>query len=66
MIEMRWLTRPHPDHPGTQEVLQYRQTFDATVRAGGPGTWDRDTISLTADYQWSEWKDVPKVWGVKE
>jgi hypothetical protein len=38
--------------------LQYRQKIDVTVRAG---IWPADDIVRTANYQWSEWKDVPEV-----
>lgn len=55
MIEMRWYV-PADGH----RVLQYRQKIDTTVRAGGAGTWDAASIARTADYQWSEWKDVPE------
>ena len=59
MIEMRWLVRPGWDGP--ERVLQYRQQIDITVRAGGAGTWDNASIAQTANYQWSEWLDVPEI-----
>ena len=59
MIEMRWLVRPGWDGP--ERVLQYRQQIDITVRAGGAGTWDNTSIAQTANYQWSEWLDVPEI-----
>lgn len=54
MIEMRWYVPVVGD-----KVLQYRQTVDVTVRAGGAGTWDTNSIAQTANIQWSPWKDVP-------
>ena len=59
MIEMRWLVRPGWDGP--ERVLQYRQQIDVTVRAGGAGTWDTASIARTANWQWSDWRDVPEV-----
>ena len=59
MMEMRWLVRPGWDGP--ERVLQYRQQIDITVRAGGAGTWDNTSIARTANYQWSEWLDVPEI-----
>lgn len=60
MIEMRWLVRL-----GTgvhrEQVLQYRQMIDTTIRAGGAGTWDTASIARTANMQWSDWRDVPVV-----
>ena len=50
MIEMRWYV-PNDGN----KVLQYRQQYDATMRAG---MWkDERTVNL----QWSEWRDVPLV-----
>lgn len=43
----------------TKQKLQYRQKIDTTIRAGGAGTWDADSLARTANYQWSEWRDVP-------
>lgn len=56
MIEMRWYV-PNDGN----KVLQYRQQIDVTVRAGGAGTWDSDSIARTANIQWSPWTDVPLV-----
>lgn len=50
MIEMRWLVPVEGER-----VLQYRQQYDATIRAG---MW---TDERPANLQWSEWKDVPEV-----
>ena len=76
MVELRWLTRHiepsvtevkefpyYGRDPGTRTVtvLQYRQRIDTTIRAGGPGTWDNAAIERTANYQWSDWHDVPTV-----
>ena len=61
MLEMRWYTRQHATSTGQQEVLQYRQQIDVTVRAGGAGTWDSEVMARTANWQWSEWQDVPRV-----
>lgn len=56
MIEMRWYVPVDGN-----KVLQYRQMIDVTVRAGGAGTWDQASLARTANYQWSEWRDVPEV-----
>ena len=69
MIEMRWLTRDSKldiseDHIpcyAKERVLQYRQKIDITVRAGGAGTWDNESLARTATMQWSDWRDVPEV-----
>lgn len=75
MIEMRWVCTTEVEtvpfdfardtiggKPRTQTVvkktLQYRQKVDVTVRAG---IWPADDIVRTANYQWSEWKDVPEI-----
>lgn len=50
MIELRWYTPA-----GGTKVLQYRQQYDATIRAG---MW---VDERPADLQWSNWKDVPEV-----
>lgn len=47
---MRWLVPVEG-----AKVLQYRQQYDATIRAG---MWaDERPVNL----QWSEWRDVPVV-----
>jgi len=56
MFELRWHIRPGWDGP--EKVLQFRAKQDVAVRAG---MWDKESIERTAVYQWSEWKDVPKV-----
>lgn len=53
MIEMRWLV--NNDH---SRRLQYRQKIDTTIRAG---MWSNMKILETADYQWSDWRDIPEV-----
>ncbi len=76
MIEMRWIVeereqpippadlmnyplgKPYPVGIVRNKKLQYRQMIDVTVRAG---IWPADDIVRTANYQWSEWKDVPEV-----
>jgi len=76
MIEMRWIVeereqpippadlmnwplgKPYPVGIVRTKKLQYRQKIDVTVRAG---MWDNNGIAQTANYQWSEWKDVPEV-----
>ena len=53
MIEMRWYV------PNVGEkVLQYRQQYDATVRAG-PATGGVFGLPDFVNMQWSEWKTVP-------
>ena len=54
MIEMRWYVPVDGN-----KVLQYRQQIDVTIRAGGAGTWDTNSLAQTANWQWSEWKTVP-------
>jgi hypothetical protein len=43
----------------TKQKLQYRQKVDVTVRAAAAGMWDNESLAKTANYQWSEWQDVP-------
>jgi len=53
VIEMRWLVPVEGE-----QKLQYRQQIDVTVRAG---QWDAASVAQTANWQWSEWRDVPLV-----
>ncbi len=53
MIELRWLVPVEGE-----QKLQYRQQIDVTVRAG---QWDAASVAQTANWQWSEWRDVPLV-----
>lgn len=55
MIEMRWYVPVEGE-----KKLQYRQQYDATIRAYSPNliTWPHEPA---ANMQWSEWKDVPVV-----
>jgi hypothetical protein len=41
--------------------LQYRVKYNTTVYAGMPT--EREKLE-TANYQWSEWMDVPEVWDI--
>ncbi len=54
MIELRWFVPVEGN-----KVLQYRQQYDATIRAGMPNmiTWPHTTTNM----QWSEWREVPLV-----
>ena len=54
MVNLRLLVKPNG-----KEVLQYRQKYDTTVRAG---MFDPIETLKTANYQWSEWMDVPVVY----
>ena len=56
MVELRWYVPVEGE-----KVLQYRQKVDTTVRAGGPGVWSTEMTDLTANMQWSPWRDVPVV-----
>jgi hypothetical protein len=47
----------------TKRKLQYRQKVDMTVRAAAAGMWDNNSLAQTANYQWSDWRDVPEVVG---
>ena len=64
MVQLRWykvsqtLRGSELDHT---KKLQYRQKIDTTVRAG---MWSNMKIIETANYQWTEWQDVPEVWDV--
>lgn len=75
MMEMRWLEyqeeevivpanheiqfgKPFERGMVTKRKLQYRQKIDTTIRAG---MWDEKGIAQTANYQWSEWRDVQVV-----
>lgn len=53
MVNLRWVVKPHGER-----VLQYRQKYDTTVRAGMFNALEE---LKTANYQWSEWMDVPVV-----
>lgn len=53
MMQMRWF-----ESCGVK-TLQYRQKIDMTVRAGL--NWTPDQLASTANYQWTEWTDVPTV-----
>lgn len=50
MMEMRWYVPV-----SGEKVLQYRQQYDATIRAG---MWAEERVT---NMQWSEWKDVPVI-----
>lgn len=52
MMEMRWLVK------NSERVLQYRQKVDTTARAG---MWPNEQIVHTANWQWTDWHDVPEV-----
>lgn len=54
MVELRWLI----NNDGSRR-LQYRQQVDTTIRAG---LWANEDVVKTANYQWSDWSDVPEVW----
>lgn len=59
MIELRWITRKPANYStGWERVLQYRQKVDTTIRAG---LWIEIDKMKDANYQWSEWIDVPEV-----
>ena len=53
MIQMRWYSTDNK-----LETLQFRQLYDTTVYAGNPTPEQK---LMYANYQWSEWTDVPKV-----
>jgi hypothetical protein len=55
MVNLRLLVKPNG-----KEVLQYRQKYDTTVRAGM--NFDPVETLKTANYQWSEWMNVPVVY----
>lgn len=67
MIEMRWLTTWDEDKEqkriSSKRKLQYRQKIDTTIRAG---MWSNMKIVETANYQWSEWHDVPEIGEIYE
>jgi hypothetical protein len=56
MVELRWLIRAGWDGP--EKVLQARYKRDVTVWAGTP---TQEQIRAMANYQWTEWIDVPEV-----
>lgn len=53
MIELRWYSTDNKSR-----TLQYRQRIDTTIRAG---MWSNEDLARTANYQWSDWADVPEV-----
>lgn len=55
MIQMRWYKT------NSSKTLQYRVKYNATIYAGMP---TEEQKLKTANYQWSEWMNVPEVWNV--
>ncbi len=55
MVQMRWYKT------NSSKTLQYRVKYNTTVYAGMPT--EREKLE-TANYQWSEWMDVPEVWDI--
>ena len=53
MIELRWYSTDNKP-----KTLQYRLRIDTTVRAG---MWKNEDIVKTANYQWTQWMDVPEI-----
>jgi len=53
MIQMRWYSSSN-----VQRKLQYRVKYNTTIYAGMPTEEEK---LKTANYQWSEWMDVPHV-----
>ena len=53
MIELRWFVPVEGE-----KKLQYRQQYDATIRALPAGA---PFITGSANMQWSDWRDVPLV-----
>jgi hypothetical protein len=52
---MRWYKT------NSSKTLQYRVKYDTTIYAGMP---TEEQKLKTANYQWSEWMNVPEVWDV--
>ena len=55
MVQMRWYKT------NSSKTLQYRLKYDTTIYAGMP---TEEQKLKTANYQWSEWMNVPEVWDV--
>ena len=55
MVQMRWYKT------NSSKTLQYRVKYNTTIYAGMP---TEEQKLKTANYQWSEWMDVPEVWDV--
>ncbi len=55
MVQMRWYKT------NSSKTLQYRVKYNTTVYAGMPT--EKEKLE-TANYQWSEWMNVPEVWDV--
>lgn len=55
MIQLRWLVATGPE-----PKLQYRQQYNTTIYAGMPT--EKQKLE-TANYEWSDWMDVPVVPG---
>ena len=64
MVQLRWYkmvrTLGGSELHNTKK-LQYRVKYNTTVYAGMPT--EREKLE-TANYQWSEWMDVPEVWDI--
>ena len=64
MVQMRWykvsqtLRGSELDYT---KKLQYRVKYNATIYAGMP---TEEQKLKTANYQWSEWMNVPEVWDI--
>ena len=55
MVQMRWYKT------NSSKTLQYCVMYNATIYAGMP---TEEQKVKTANYQWSEWMNVPEVWDV--
>jgi hypothetical protein len=55
MVQLRWYKT------NSSKTLQYRVKYNATIYAGMP---TEEQKLKTANYQWSEWMNVPEVWDV--
>lgn len=60
MMQMRWLVTTAFDGQIIRRALQYRQLYDATIRAQSSNmiNWPHEPAP---NMQWSEWIDVPEV-----
>ena len=53
MIQLRWY-----ETTNIQRKLQYRVKYDTSIYAGMP---TEEQKLKNANYQWSEWMDVPEI-----
>ena len=52
-MQLRWVVTNYQ-----RPKLQYRYKMDTTIRAG---MWSNEDMLKTANFEWTDWLDVPSV-----